>query len=83
MSPKEIVEEVIDSYGGVTAAQESLKYKDKMCVYNWRIRGLPKSRIVEIHIATGIPLDRLVKATCIHQDKDQKSKTLKTDQQAA
>lgn len=78
MKPKDIVEEVIDAYGGVSAVQDRMKYKDSMCVYNWRIRGLPKAKLADIHIHTGIAIDRLMKATDLRkQGKSTTQKKLK------
>lgn len=52
----EMVNQVIDAYGGVPAVQKRFKYKEPMAVYNWRSRGLPKSLLVEIHLDTKISL---------------------------
>lgn len=54
-----IVEEVIDWYGGVKKVQERFEYTEPMAVYNWRRRGLPQDKIADIYIDTGIPLERL------------------------
>lgn len=56
---KEVVEEVIKAYGGVTAVQSRFGYKSPMAVYNWRSRGLPRWLIAEIYVDTGIDIDRL------------------------
>ncbi len=56
---REIVDEVIDAYGGVDKVQKRFNYSEPMGVYNWRSRGLPKSLIAEIHIDTGIDIQRL------------------------
>jgi len=58
---EEIVEQVIDAYGGVPAVQARFEYASPMAVYNWRSRGLPKSLLVEIHLDTNIPLVNLQK----------------------
>lgn len=55
-----IVEEVIDSYGGVEAVRVRFGYTSRMAVYNWRSRGLPKGKLIDIHRDTGIDLDRLL-----------------------
>lgn len=55
-----VIEEVVESYGGVRQAQERLEYDAIMTVYNWRQRGLPLSKIVFIHLHTGIPVKRLL-----------------------
>lgn len=55
----EVVEEVIDAYGGVKAVQERFAYKSSMSVYVWRKRGLPKAHLADIHMDTGIDLKRL------------------------
>lgn len=56
---KEIIEEVIRAYGGVRAVQDRFGYKEPMAVYNWRSRGIPKSLIADIHVDTGIEINRL------------------------
>lgn len=55
----EVVEEVIASYGGVAQAQERFNYKHPQCVYNWRTRGLPGRYLLDIHLDTQIPVERL------------------------
>lgn len=55
----EIVEEVIAAYGDVKATQARFGYKDPMAIYNWRSRGIPARLIADIHIDTGIGLERL------------------------
>jgi len=57
-----IVEQVIAAYGGVSGVQARFGYKQPMAVYNWRIRGLPKSLIAEIYLDTNIDINRLQKA---------------------
>ena len=57
--PKSVVDEVIDAYGNVAAVQERFNYKKPMGVYNWRSRGIPKALIADIHIDTGISVERL------------------------
>lgn len=59
-SKMDIVNEVIAAYGGVAAVQKRFGYSKPMAVYNWRSRGLPKDKLAEIHLDTGIPLDRLM-----------------------
>lgn len=59
----EIVDEIIDAYGGVSAVQSRFKYKHPMAVYNWRSRGVPQKLIADIHIDTKIPIDRIISAT--------------------
>jgi hypothetical protein len=56
---REIVEEVISAYGGVAKVQARFGYSERMAVYNWRSRGIPKSLIAEIHVDTRIPIKRL------------------------
>lgn len=56
---KEIVEEVIAAYNGVPGVQARFGYKYPMAVYNWRIRGIPKSLLADIHVDTGIEIERL------------------------
>jgi len=58
-----IIEQVIEAYGGVSATQARFKYKSPMCVYNWRSRGLPKNRLADIHLDTGIHISLLKQAT--------------------
>lgn len=55
----DVVEEVIEKLGGVKAAQAHFNYTEPMAIYNWRSRGLPYHLLIDIHQATGIPLDRL------------------------
>jgi hypothetical protein len=55
-----LVNEVIKQYGGVKAVQVRFKYTAPMGVYNWRMRGIPKSLVAEIHMDTGIALGRLL-----------------------
>lgn len=56
---KEIVNEVIDAYGGVSKTQRRFGFKEPMAVYNWRARGIPVRLIADIHSDTGISIDRL------------------------
>lgn len=56
---EDIVEQVIAAYGGVSGVQSRFGYKQPMAVYNWRSRGIPKSLIAEIHVDTGIDINRL------------------------
>lgn len=58
-TPREIANEVIDAYGGVDKVQARFSYKSPMGVYLWRRRGIPRSLIADIHLDTGIPLERL------------------------
>lgn len=63
-SGSSIVEEVIRKYGGPKGVQERFNYKSIEAVYMWRIRGeLPKSKLIDIHFDTGIPLSKLNKTT--------------------
>lgn len=56
-----IVEEVIKRYGGVPAVQERFGYSSPMAVYNWRSRGIPKDKLIDVHMDTGVELWRLRK----------------------
>lgn len=56
---KKIVDEVIAAYGDVKAVQARFNYSEPMAVYNWRSRGIPRYLLTEIHMDTGIPVDRL------------------------
>ncbi len=58
---REIVDKVINAYGGVKAVQERFGYTKPMGVYNWRSRGLPRSLIAEIHLDTKIDISELTK----------------------
>jgi hypothetical protein len=60
---KEVVEQVISAYGGVKAVQNRFGYKEPMAVYNWRFRGIPKTLLAEIHVDTGIEIQRLQQGT--------------------
>lgn len=56
---REIVEEVIEAYGGIAKVQARFNYTEPMAVYNWRARGLPKQLVADIHLDTGIPIRHL------------------------
>ncbi|MDX1489710.1 MAG: hypothetical protein R3332_00335 [Pseudohongiellaceae bacterium] len=56
---REVIEEVIKAYGGISAVQKRFGYTEPMGVYNWRSRGIPKSLLAEIHVDTGIDVHRL------------------------
>lgn len=56
---QEIVNEVIASYGDIKAVQERFNYTSPEAVYNWRSRGIPKDKIADIHLDTGISIRRL------------------------
>lgn len=58
---REIVDQVIDAYGGVKEVQKRFGYSEPMGVYNWRSRGLPRSLIAEIHMDTKIDIAELTK----------------------
>lgn len=55
----DIVDEVITAYGGVKAVQERFGYSKPMAVYNWRSRGIPRDKVADIHVDTGIDIPRL------------------------
>lgn len=55
----DIADEVIDRYGGVKAVQERFGYSTPMAVYNWRSRGIPKGKLIDIHLDTGLSLEKL------------------------
>ena len=57
---KKLIDEIITAYGDVKAVQQRFGYSEPMGVYNWRFRGIPKKLIAEIHIDTGIELERLL-----------------------
>lgn len=59
----DIVQEVIDAYGGIKAVQEAFGYTEPMAVYNWRRRGIPRDKIEAVHKKTGIPVERLLGIT--------------------
>lgn len=59
LSAMNIVEEVIHAYGGIKAVQQRFGYKDRMGVYCWRTRGIPRKLIADIHLDTGIDIKRL------------------------
>jgi len=64
---KNIIEEIIAQYGGVKAVQTRFSYTEPMAVYNWRSRGIPKSLIAEIHLDTGIEMQRLLLGVKSHE----------------
>lgn len=57
---EKLYREIMKKYGNPVEAAKALGYKDAATVRMWRIRGIPKSRIAEIHLDTGIPLKRLL-----------------------
>jgi hypothetical protein len=58
----DLVNEVIRKYGGAKGVKERFNYSTIEAVYMWRTRGkLPKSKLAEIHLDTGIPLSKLTK----------------------
>ena len=56
---REVIEEVIKAYGGISSVQKRFGYTEPMGVYNWRFRGIPKSLVAEIHVDTGIDIQRI------------------------
>ena len=56
---KEVINEIISAYGGISKVQKRFGYSEPMGVYNWRSRGVPRSLIAEIHVDTKIPIARL------------------------
>tara|TARA_R110002110_G_scaffold415835_1_gene657192 strand:+ start:20862 stop:21071 length:210 start_codon:yes stop_codon:yes gene_type:complete len=56
---KDVVDEVIEAYGGIKAVQSRFGYSEPMAVYNWRSRGLPRYLLADIHLDTQIPIERL------------------------
>lgn len=72
---KKIVDEVIDRYGGIPSIVGRFNFKKPMTVYNWRVRGIPASKIADIHIDTGIELSRLKLASSAkhHSENEQLS----------
>ena len=57
---KKLIDEIITAYGDVKAVQQRFGYSEPMGVYNWRSRGIPKSLVAEIHLDTGIGMERLL-----------------------
>jgi len=56
---EEIVNEIIEAYGGVPGVMARFEYMQPMAVYNWRIRGVPLYLIADIHVDTGIPISKI------------------------
>jgi hypothetical protein len=54
-----VVDEVIEAYKGIPKVQERFGYTEPMGVYNWRSRGIPRALIADIHVDTGISIERL------------------------
>lgn len=54
-----IFEEIVKSYGNVKSIQARFGYTSPMAVYNWRTRGIPKDKLIDIHNDTGIDLQKL------------------------
>ena len=59
----EIVDKVIEFYGGAEKASTRFGYSNSMGVYHWKKRGIPTHLLVSIHNDTGIALDILQLAT--------------------
>lgn len=55
----DVVEEVIQAYGGVKGVQDRFGYDSPMSVYVWRTRGVPKTHMLDIHLEKGIDPERL------------------------
>ena len=64
-----IIDKVIDAYGGINEAHKKLGYSKPMGVYNWRSRGIPKSKVAQIHLDTGIPIPELLNTNEIPTDE--------------
>jgi hypothetical protein len=58
----EVVNRVIEAYGGVKKTQKKFGYSTRMSVYIWRKRGIPASKIGQIHLDTKIPMKVLMTA---------------------
>lgn len=54
-----IFEQVIEAYGSAKAVQKRFNLSAPMAVYNWRTRGIPADKLIDIHLDTGIPLEVL------------------------
>lgn len=50
---------ILNSYGGIDAVKDSFGYTDVAAVYNWKYRGIPASKLIDVHFQTGIAIDRL------------------------
>lgn len=55
----ELFDEILQSYGGIQQMQDRFGLKSPQAVYNWRYRGIPKGKLIDIHLDTSIPLSRL------------------------
>ena len=55
-----VVDEVIEAYGGLQSVMDEFELQDSQAVYNWRRRGIPYSKVEKIHDDTGIPLAKLM-----------------------
>lgn len=51
-----VVNKVIEAYGGSRKVQERFGYSTRMTVYIWRKRGIPRARVGEIHLDTKIAI---------------------------
>ena len=58
-----VIDEIIAAYRGIPNIQKRFNYSEPMAVYNWRSRGIPLRCIADIHIDTGISIERLKEAT--------------------
>ncbi len=58
----EVVNRVIEAYGGVKKTQKKFGYSTRMSVYIWRKRGIPAGKIGQIHMDTKIPMKVLMTA---------------------
>ena len=59
----DLIQKIIDAYGGVKSVQDQFEYSSPMAIYQWRCRGIPSKAVVPIHLKTGIPLDELQAGT--------------------
>ena len=68
----DVVEEVINAYGGVKGVQDRFGYETPMSVYVLRTRGIPKSHMLDIHLEKGFDPKRLQESTLRKVDKNSK-----------
>lgn len=56
MREKTLFETIVYEYGSVPKVQKAMGYKSRMAVYQWKTRGIPPSKILQIHKDTGIDI---------------------------
>jgi DNA-binding transcriptional regulator YdaS (Cro superfamily) len=58
MSAMQALEKAINAAGGLSKLAKMLEVKPQV-VHNWRVRGIPAERVLDIERATGVPRNKL------------------------